>query len=666
MRLILISFCLILSLTKTIAQSSNDLRSAERFFLDGDYYNALVNYERYLGIRKNPANAVYPYHTKKISGSRDNTDTQSGVYFRLAECFRKLNNFSNAEKWYAKSLEAKPANASLALLWYGVCLRANNKFAEARKTLNNLIKKYPREKELVNIARQEMANLDFIEKQISHKDAKLYTISKLQYINKFEGAYAPFITSNREILFTSAIADTARKKKNVPYYNRVFIASFADSSRDDIRIPITSSDAKTHQAGASITADNRKMYFTQWSGRTANAAIYMSTPDEKGNWSSPVRLDDKVNMPGYNAKHPFISADGKWMIFSSNMPNGAGGFDLWYTQFDENGKPGTPVNLAMLNTKDDEESPFYHAPSKSIVFSTNGRTGMGGFDLFVSRGDINNWTIPVNLGYPVNSVKNDLFFFSSSPDSLMKEALFSSDRNNDCCLEIYNVYKTEKKFKQRINLQITDCLSGNIIGAGVNIVSGVTGEQLFNGITSYNKGVQLETTSVYDSLVVFVHKQDFEETKETLVIHNEERNDTVFQYIICLNPVRTIEPPSDEDSFPTKMPMVVYFEFDKADISAETSIVLDSLVALMKREKFFSLEAGGYTDGKGTEKYNEGLGAARAKACIDYMVARGIEPSRLLLSSYGECCPVAPETTDSKKDNPEGRKLNRRVEFKLR
>jgi outer membrane protein OmpA-like peptidoglycan-associated protein len=174
-----------------------------------------------------------------------------------------------------------------------------------------------------------------------------------------------------------------------------------------------------------------------------SSAIYTSKKQDRA-WAEPVLLDTLVNTPGYNAQQPYLLADGKTLLFASDKPGGNGGFDLWYAILDANGKPEKAANLGnTINTINDEQAPYYHAASGTLVFSCNGRVGMGGFDFFYSKGAIDAFAIPENFGYPVNSIKDDLYFTSRGNEkNILEDVLLSSDRSAECCLEIFSLKKT--------------------------------------------------------------------------------------------------------------------------------------------------------------------------------------------------------------------------------
>ncbi len=198
------------------------------------------------------------------------------------------------------------------------------------------------------------------------------------------------------------------------------------------------------------------MFFTGWNTLADGKktfAIYSSENGANG-WSPAVMVPGSVNVEGTDARQPHVTGDGKYLVFSSNRPGGQGGFDIWYAPL-KKGRPGKAMNIGKeINTKEDDGAPFYFAAGNTLVFASKGRTGMGGFDLFSSTGAFGNgWSEAVNLGYPVNSVKNDSYFVSRGKN-LLEDAIISSDRGSLCCLELFSLHKP---YHQYFSGQIVDC-----------------------------------------------------------------------------------------------------------------------------------------------------------------------------------------------------------------
>ena len=172
-----------------------------------------------------------------------------------------------------------------------------------------------------------------------------------------------------------------------------------------------------------------------------------------------------VNQQGHNSKQPFCSADGKYLFFASDRNGGAGGFDIWYANIQPDGTTGDPINVGQINTKEDEQAPFFHSSSGILVFSSNGMQGMGGFDLFTTKMNESGFKKPENMGHPVNSSRDDIYFFANDKNELLKNAIIGSDRGSECCLETYTINKSPKK--KIITGVVRDCKTNESIADAV-------------------------------------------------------------------------------------------------------------------------------------------------------------------------------------------------------
>jgi outer membrane protein OmpA-like peptidoglycan-associated protein len=378
---------------------------------------------------------------------------------------------------------------------------------------------------------------------------------------------------------------TSTKESN--YTNRIYLAKdTAAASRAGIP-----QSSKTHQGAISLSADGNVLYLTQWTVADGkkSAAIYASRK-EGDKWSEPVKLDAVVNAAGANTQQPFIMPDGRQLLFASDRAGGNGGYDLWSAELDASGKPLSVQNLGpAINTSSDEEAPFYHPASGTLVFASNGRTGMGGYDLYYAKGSAGKWEAPVNFGYPVNDVKDDMYFFSRSKSAyILEDAWFSSDRSAECCLELFSLHLAPPpppvKEEPVIAAKPAPTLTDTILSAPVN----------------------------------------------TAITIQE-----------------------------------IYYELNEFILKPESHPALDKLVAMLQEHPQMEIEISAHTDNTGAARYNQQLSEKRALNCVAYLVGKGIDKKRLQYKGYGATKPVAPNTNPDGTDNPEGRKLNRRIELRI-
>ncbi|MBL7727517.1 MAG: PD40 domain-containing protein, partial [Dinghuibacter sp.] len=411
------------------------LRAADGYFKKGDYYSAAQYYEKYLGDQKGKdrKNGYSPYtvQTPSKKSSVVTSSKQEAIY-NLAESYRMLNFPAKAEPVYQQALQFDKTKFPLTQFHYATMLRALAKYEEAERVFGEFVSGYANKDMYSETAEREIQNLRYIQQQLNRKDIALYTLNKAgEGLNSKGASYAPVWVNNNTILFTSTRPDDTLTK-NATYTNRLYQAAYADGNATGIARAGMPETPGFHQGVSTITPDGKTMFLTRWEikGTTKSAALYVSR--KNGNeWGAPVALDATVNMPGYNTQQPFVMPDGKKMIFASNRPGGEGGTDLWMADLGADGSVSNISNMGNgINTRYDEQAPYYHQPTGALVFSTNGRVGMGGFDFFYAKGTPGNWKTPVNFGYPVNSIKDDIYFASrGDATNILGDVLLSSDRS---------------------------------------------------------------------------------------------------------------------------------------------------------------------------------------------------------------------------------------------
>ena len=183
-----------------------------------------------------------------------------------------------------------------------------------------------------------------------------------------------------------------------------------------------------NEGAQTLSSNGSYMFFTACDrpGGLGSCDIYFSSLNG-GKWTEPVNLRSPVNSPSWESQ-PSISADGKTLFFSSSRPGGSGGKDIWLSRLNEKNLWTKPVNLGnVINTDGDEMSPFIHFDGKTLYFASDGRVGMGGFDIYMTRmKNDSTWTDPKNLGYPINTYNDEMGLIIESEG---QKAYFSSIRN---------------------------------------------------------------------------------------------------------------------------------------------------------------------------------------------------------------------------------------------
>ncbi len=638
------------------AQDLQLWQQGERFYQAGDFYTAAGYYERFLAAGQ--GSSLHKAAPFAVSRRHDHAtpafaEARKEAINRLAECYRLCNYPEKAEKWYQEAYSLRSDRHPYNAYWYGVMLRANQKIDEAAVVLRQFIVEYAQQDNWSASARRELDNISFIRHQLSQ--GRRYKVERTSSPGTYlTSMYAPVLLNDYTLIFTSTDSLTGAGTKG--YFNRLYAAVIREEGLSGVSPVLPVNRKAVHEGMATFTPDGQAMYFTRWSGNAGKneASIWKADRMDSG-WSEPVKLTSPVNEDGYNSQQPFITQDGRYLVFASDRPGGYGKYDLWYISLATPGNR-TAVNMGpSINTVEDEQAPFYNYHDRKLIFSSNGRIGMGGFDLYQSTGDFNEWSEPVNPGYPVNSARDDLYFFSASADTWEK-AWISSDRFTDCCLELFSVSRIPAPVL--LAGEVTDCSTRQALADARVLVADTNG--MGTNITTVAGGRYIAALPAADWIKIDVAKDGYSSSTVMFPRPDIFMADTVTAVPVCLDRIGA-DIIYDQQPRPS-LPLLVYFDFDKAIIPGTSHKVLDTIAERLKDDPALTLQLNGYTDHKGTTAYNLRLAERRARACARYLLSKGVRASQLQATAYGACCPIAEERTIEGHDDPAGRRLNRRVE----
>jgi OmpA-OmpF porin, OOP family len=649
MKKIFITALVVLSCESMQAQFSHDyLKAADSYYKKGDYYSAAQYYEKWLEATNSKVKqtAYNPYSvsntaTKKKSGA---VSSQEEVIYHLAESYRLLHFPAKAAPYYQQALSFDKTQYPLAGYYYGLTLKALEKYEDAEKAFRDFQSGYAQADQYSQAAKREIESLQYISTQLKKKDLHLYSINKAAALNAKGANYAPVWLNATSLLFTSTRIDSA-KGKDQSYINRVYEASYNGDALTGIQKTNLPQTADVHQGVISVTPDGNTMFVTRWTINKGQktAALYSSKKTDKG-WSDPVLLGSDINVSGSNSQQPFVTTDGKQLYYASDKPGGQGGFDLWIADLDENGQAVNSRNLGSgINSANDDQAPFYHAASNTLVFSTNGRVGMGGYDFFYSKGTFGKWAEPKNFGYPVNSVKDDIYFTSrGSAKNILEDAILSSDRSSECCLELFALNK-QKPLKQVSGIVLNCENQQPLSGINVQVIDPASHAVVTTQTTGAD-GRYTFTMEEFKNLKAIAASNGYITNELAIATPVDEEAESLSNPALCLNPV------------PAAIVLEnVYYDYNKANLKPESYPSLDKLVEMLQQNPAMVIEIGAHTDNKGTDNYNLKLSEARAQSVIAYLNKKGIEKSRLQAKGYGATQPIASNTNEDGSDNEEGR-----------
>ncbi len=517
--------------------------------------------------------------------------------------------------------------------------------------------------ELLVAADREQEDLKFIQTQ-SERVSDLYT---LEEIKGKDSASCYALVQRADGFVYTKIKEVKEKTGEKRYMNTLVESMNTENpllDADKLEIPTS---PEIHDGMATFSHDGRKMFFTRWTKNNSQTVsyIYTSRWENKG-WTTPVKAPEPLNIEGSNSAQPSLTTDGRYLLFASDRPGGYGGYDIWAVSMDTSFEPIQVRNLGnVINSAGDEEAPYLHDKTRTLVFSSNGRVGMGGFDIYYAKGSfgMNDWEKPMNAGAPLNSSKDDIYYVSTDEDDPWNTGWISSDRSSECCLALFSVKGNNAKFVQG---NIVDCKTHSSLS---NVVLTVTDLRhpgvilgKFKSDTSGRYAFLLHNTAHFK---ISLSKPEYNPASENYNLQIRPGTDTLKNETICMEAV--VYPKTEIEQLLKKLDQSTHignFAYKKARLNNYTRENLDSLARIMINYPDLVILIEGYTDGIGGVKYNLALSKKRVDVCINYLISKGVRAGQLQGKAMGKCCPIVPETIHGK-DNPAAREKNRRVEYKV-
>lgn len=561
------------------------------------------------------------------------------VYKQLAESYYNVFNTKEAVKWFAKVVEQK--QDAETYYKYAQMLKAEGNFKEADKQMQQFAQLQPNDQR----AKSFLSKPNYLPELKGQ--SKLYDVTKSD-ISSDKSDFGAVLTNDNNFYFSSA-RNTSRRNNgwNEEPYLDIYKATYNANRTISDALAVESLNTKWHDGPVSITKDgttiyygsesfNEKEYVKDKEKKAKFGKIFLYKASKEGDkWGNikPLPFNNKE----FSVRNPSISKDGKTLYFSSNMPGGFGGEDIWKVSV--NGDEfGTPENLgAKVNTEANESFPFV-TDENVLFFSSNGKTGFGGLDVFMM--DLNKGTDPINVGEPVNTSKDD---FAFTFNSAKKVGFFSSNRDG-----VDNIYKADPVCNVQVLVKVKDAKSGMAID-GATVVLVDEKQKTVSNQTTLANGESSTGVLCYTSYSAQVSKQGYE--SGVFEVAKGENSQVVVEAL--LNPIMPIITEREVILQP------IYFEFNKSNITAEGAAELDKLVAVMNEYPTMVIFAKSHTDSRGSDKYNINLSDRRAKSTVQYLISKGISKERISGQGFGEIEPKVPCKPCTEQEHAQ----NRRSEF---
>ncbi|OFY69459.1 MAG: hypothetical protein A3G23_00785 [Bacteroidetes bacterium RIFCSPLOWO2_12_FULL_37_12] len=615
--------------------SKNDMRLYKRVLKQAEENFRIEEYEE--------ARKLYQRADSMIP---DNPATN----FKIGECLIKGNNQRDAIPYLCKSV-MKSTDSTLN----PECFYYLGKLYHQSHFFNNAISSFTSYLELI-----KEDNPKFAEVKAEIATCKYgQELSQNSVVDSFENLgkiinsefpeYSPVITADEQtLIFTSRRPGSTGGYYEVDnmYYEDIYLSEKVEGNWSE---PVSISEninTPAHESTVGLSPDGSYLFLYRSEN---NGDLYYS--EQNGTeWSIPLPIPGEFVNSKSAELSCSISPDGNYLYFSSDRPGGLGGFDIYVSKklpgefgWGKGKNLGPPINTPM-----DEDAPFIHSDGKTLYFSSKGHKNMGGYDIFRSRSENNIWSEPENLGFPINTAGDDIYFVLSADG---KHGYYSSSRvgslgdkdiwliqmpvsKGELSLTILKGIVTDEETKEPVDAKVI--IVDNQLKEAVQVTNTVGGKFLVVLPPGRNYGIIVDNEEyIFYSINKEIPIMSSFETNEIKI---ELQKIQVGKEVILNN---------------------IFFNTGSAELKTESTKELEKIKDLLKTNPQIDIEISGHTDNVGLEVKNKKLSLDRAQSVINYLIENNIDKSRLTANGYGSSQPIADNST------PEGRQQNRRTVMRI-
>ncbi len=550
---------------------------------------------------------------------REERPLRGEVAYKMATCYRKLNQNARASASYQNAIRYEYPD-SMAFYWLGRSLQAEGKYPQAIQAYRTFLEWQPD-----NLLAKEGLKGSMRAEAAKKEKKSRYVVKNAKIFNSRRADFAPmyldksldqlyFTTTNEKVTGENRSEITGMKKSDI------WVSKKNERGEWQRPEPVEGElNSEMDEGIVCFSPDGQTMYLTMARrAPDANTSVEIYTSKRSdATWSAPVKFEiipDTLSAMG----HPAVSPDGRFLYFSSDMPGGYGGKDIWRINLLD--RAGSLENLGpQINTPGDEMFPYMRSDSV-MYFSSDGHPGFGGLDLFVARQNSTRdfWSVE-NLGLPMNSSGDDFGITFGEGES----GFLSSNRGDAKGYD--HIYSFElPELKITISGWVVDKDDEPVANAIIRIVGDDGSNQKEVARDDGSFKFKLERGVKYVMLAgapgYLNVKQEFESDTE------EEDADYGVDFVLAaINKPQVVEN--------------IFYDFDKATLRPESKEALDEMARMMADNPNVTIEMSSHTDRHGSDAYNERLSDRRAKSVVDYLIADGVDPRRLSWKGYGETQP---------------------------
>lgn len=580
---------------------------ADHFMKKGEKYLALGEYY----------DAAAEFKTAYNKTSPKDKDKRGERALKLAGCYDRINSTQKAIAAYRNAIRYNKADINTHLAFARILMK-NGSYKEAAKEFQLVLDSLPD---------NELAKSGLLSAQTAQEEKNAgsrYIVKKMDVFNSRRADYSPMLFGDEydQLYFTSTRNEAEGDELSGITGTKagdIFVSQKDDKGKWGKPEAIVSGlNTEFDEGACCFTPDQSQMYLTQCTtdpNYPRYATIVTSNRSDAA-WSKASPLEvTRDTLSSY--AHPAVSPDGQWLYFTSDMPGGKGGCDIWRVRITTNGLGGVENLGEPINTPGNEMFPTFR-PNGDLYFSSDGHKGLGGLDIYIAKVDKNTKKFVLeHPGYPLNSQGDDFGMTFEGPHN---RGYFSSNRGDGrgwdhiYSFEKPEIIQTVKGWVYEMDgYELPDALVYMVGSDGTNLKLSVKGDGSFTQVINPN----------VDYMMLATCKGFLNHKEELRVKPVTESEEYVLQF-----PLASIRVPVLIDN--------IFYDFDKYSLRPESTKALDELIKLLNENPNVTIELSAHCDYKGSAEYNKTLSQKRAEAVVNYLIQHGIAKDRLSPVGYGK------------------------------
>lgn len=595
----LIIICAMVLITASCG-ADHFMKKGEKYLALGEYYDAAAEFK-----------------TAYNKTSPKDKDKRGERALKLAGCYDRINSTQKAIAAYRNAIRYNKADINTHFAFARILMK-NGSYKEAAKEFQMVLDSLPD---------NELAKSGLISAQTAQEEKNAgsrYIVKKMDVFNSRRADYSPMLFGDEydQLYFTSTRNEAEGDELSGITGTKagdIFVSQKDDKGKWGKPEAIVSGlNTEFDEGACCFTPDQSQMYLTQCTtdpNYPRYATIVTSNRSDAA-WSkaSPLEIT-RDTLSSY--AHPAVSPDGQWLYFTSDMPGGKGGYDIWRVRITTNGLGGVENLGEPVNTPGNEMFPTFR-PNGDLYFSSDGHKGLGGLDIYIAKVDKSTKKFVLeHPGYPLNSQGDDFGMTFEGPHN---RGYFSSNRGDGrgwdhiYSFEKPEIIQTVKGWVYEMDgYELPDALVYMVGSDGTNLKLSVKGDGSFTQVINPN----------VDYMMLATCKGFLNHKEELRVKPVTESEEYVLQF-----PLASIRVPVLIDN--------IFYDFDKYSLRPESTKALDELIKLLNENPNVTIELSAHCDYKGSAEYNKTLSQKRAEAVVNYLIQHGIAKDRLSPVGYGK------------------------------